>query len=412
MSPRGIADSVDLLKPLFRDSELNTSLRMASILHRNPYALRSAPPTFALSSSQIYLHLAANVVREPTTMRLTDDLRITDARPMIPPAILQEELPLTDRVSEVVGRSRQAIADILHGRDSRLVAVVGPCSIHDPVSAIEFAERLLPLSQRVEDKVFVVMRAYFEKPRTSIGWKGFINDPDLNESYHINKGLRLGRKLLLDVNEMGLPTASEFLDLQIPQHIADITSWVAIGARTTESQVHRELASGLSMPVGFKNTTEGNVQRAVEAIIAANGEHWFPSITKQGVSSLFKTRGNEDCHIILRGGTQTGANFDANSVQEATAMLEKAGVPARVMIDCSHGNSNKDHRNQSLVIDSVAEQRAANPNTIMGVMIEAHLKEGKQDLNLEKGLEYGKSVTDACVDFESLEAMLIKLAQA
>ena len=215
---------------------------------------------------------------------------------------------MTDRVSEVVDKSRREIVDVLHGRDKRLVVVVGPCSVHDPVSAFEYASRLAPVAEKLSDKLVMVVRAYFEKPRTTVGWKGYINDPDLNESYHINKGLRAARRLLIDINELGLPTGSEFLDLQIPQHIADITSWVAIGARTTESQVHRELASGLSMPVGFKNTTEGNVQRAVEAVMAAAQSHWFPSITKQGVSSLFKTRGNEDCHIILRGGTQTGAN--------------------------------------------------------------------------------------------------------
>jgi 3-deoxy-7-phosphoheptulonate synthase len=343
-------------------------------------------------------------------MRLTDDLRITDARPMIPPAILHEEHPLSDFASEVVDKGRHAIADVLHGRDPRLVVVVGPCSVHDPASSLEYAAKLAPLAKRLEDKLVIVMRAYFEKPRTSVGWKGFINDPDLNESYNINKGLRGARKLLLEINEMGLPTASEFLDLQIPQHVADVTSWVAIGARTTESQVHRELASGLSMPVGFKNTTEGNVQRAVEAVIAAEQSHWFPSITKQGVSSLFKTRGNEDCHIILRGGTQTGANYSASHVAEAVGLLKKNGLAPKVMIDCSHGNSNKDHRNQRLVIEDICSQLSNPDHGIMGVMIESHLVEGKQ--NISGNMVYGQSVTDACISFDHTVGLLESLARA
>ncbi len=341
-------------------------------------------------------------------MRLTDDLRITDARPMIPPAILHEEHPLSDEVSETVDKARHAIADVLHSRDPRLVVVVGPCSVHDPASSLEYAAKLAPLAKTLEDKLVIIMRAYFEKPRTSVGWKGFINDPDLNESYNINKGLRGARKLLLEINEMGLPTASEFLDLQIPQHVADVTSWVAIGARTTESQVHRELASGLSMPVGFKNTTEGNIQRAVEAVIAAEQSHWFPSITKQGVSSLFKTRGNEDCHIILRGGTQTGANYSAVHVAEAVGLLKTNGLAPKVMIDCSHGNSNKDHRNQSLVIEDICRQMANPDHGIMGVMIESHLVEGKQ--NISDNMVYGQSVTDACISFEDTVGLLEDLA--
>ncbi len=343
-------------------------------------------------------------------MRLTDDLRITDARPMIPPAILHEEHPLSDLASEVVDKARHAIADVLHNRDPRLVVVVGPCSVHDPASSLEYAAKLAPLAKALEDKLVIVMRAYFEKPRTSVGWKGFINDPDLNESYNINKGLRGARKLLLEINEMGLPTASEFLDLQIPQHVADVTSWVAIGARTTESQVHRELASGLSMPVGFKNTTEGNVQRAVEAVLAAEQSHWFPSITKQGVSSLFKTRGNEDCHIILRGGTQTGANYSVSHVQEAVGLLKTNGLAPKVMIDCSHGNSNKDHRNQRLVIEDICAQMASPDHGIMGVMLESHLVEGKQ--NISDNMVYGQSVTDACISFDDTVGLLESLARA
>ena len=315
---------------------------------------------------------------------------------------------MTDRVSEVVDKSRREIVDVLHGRDKRLV--VGPCSVHDPVSAFEYASRLAPVAEKLSDKLVMVVRAYFEKPRTTVGWKGYINDPDLNESYHINKGLRAARRLLIDINELGLPTGSEFLDLQIPQHIADITSWVAIGARTTESQVHRELASGLSMPVGFKNTTEGNVQRAVEAVMAAAQSHWFPSITKQGVSSLFKTRGNEDCHIILRGGTQTGANYSREHVQEAVGLLRKQELPAKVMVDCSHGNSNKDHRNQRLVVESICSQLASADHGIMGLMIESHLVEGRQ--NISDHMVYGQSVTDACISFEDTVGLLEDLARA
>lgn len=329
---------------------------------------------------------------------------------MIPPAILHEEHPVSDRVSEVVDKARAEIANVLHGKDPRIVVVVGPCSIHDPASAFEYASRLAPVAENLQDKLVIAIRAYFEKPRTTVGWKGFINDPDLDETYHINKGLRAARRLLLDINDLGLPTASEFLDLQIPQHIADITSWVAIGARTTESQVHRELASGLSMPVGFKNTTEGNVQRAVEAVLAAGQSHWFPSITKQGVSSLFKTRGNADCHVILRGGTQTGPNYSVEDVQSAMKMLEKNGLPGKVMIDCSHGNSNKDHRNQRLVLDSICDQ-LKNPNHgIMGVMIESHLVEGRQDISSE--MVYGQSVTDACIGFDDTVELLEQLARA
>src|SRR3954447_24277670 len=248
--------------------------------------------------------------------RRTDDLRITDVRPLIPPAILLEEIPISERASNVVANARTAIAGAIEGRDPRLVVVAGPCSIHDSRAALEYGERLERLAARYADHLIVVMRTYFEKPRTSIGWKGLINDPDLDESYHINKGLRLARRLLLDVNDMGLPTGSEFLDTQIPQHIADLTSWVAIGARTTESQVHRELASGLSMPVGFKNGTDGAVKTAVDAVLAARSPHWFPSVTKQGVSAIFQTTGNAACHVILRGGTRTGPNHGPDHVRD------------------------------------------------------------------------------------------------
>jgi len=342
----------------------------------------------------------------------TDDLRIVRTRPLIPPAILHEELPLTDAASELVATTRQAIAEVVHGRDKRLVAIVGPCSIHDPDAALEYAHGLKALAEEVKGEIITVMRAYFEKPRTSVGWKGLINDPNLDESCEINKGLRLARKLLVDVNALGLPTGSEFLDLQIPQHIADVTSWVAIGARTTESQVHRELASGLSMPVGFKNTTEGSLTPAVDAVQAARTSHWFPSVTKQAISAIFQTTGNEDCHIILRGGSRTGPNYDATSVERATQMLQKRHLPARVMIDCSHGNSHKDYRKQGEVLQSVCEQLRAGGSGILGVMIESNLIEGRQDLVAGKPLVRGQSITDGCVSLAETRTMLHALAEA
>src|SRR3954451_6205055 len=256
----------------------------------------------------------------------TDDLRITQVRPLIPPAILLEEIPVSERASHVVVNTRRAIADALKGRDDRLVVIVGPCSIHDTTAALEYGERLERLARRFADSLIVVMRSYFEKPRTSVGWKGLINDPDLDESYHINKGLRMARKLLLDVNDLGLPTASEFLDLQVPQHIADLTAWVAIGARTTESQVHRELASGLSMPVGFKNGTDGNTQTAIDAVLAARSPHWFPSVTKGGAAAIFQTTGNDTCHVILRGGSRSGPNFESEHVTKVCAKLSSKGL--------------------------------------------------------------------------------------
>jgi 3-deoxy-7-phosphoheptulonate synthase len=344
--------------------------------------------------------------------RPTDDLRITQVRPLISPAILLEELPLTERASEVVAGARTAIANVLAGTDARLVVVAGPCSIHDTSAALEYAARLKILADRFSDSLLVVMRSYFEKPRTSVGWKGLINDPDLDESYHINKGLRLARRHLLDVNEMGLPTASEFLDLQIPQHIADVTAWVAIGARTTESQIHRELASGLSMPVGFKNSTDGSVKAAVDAIVAARSPHWFPSVTKQGVAAIFQTTGNDTCHVILRGGSRTGPNYDATHVAEVVTALRKAGLRETVMIDCSHGNSDKDYRRQAVVAQSVCEQVASGSHQVFGVMIESHLVEGRQDYKAGQPAVYGQSITDACISIEQTETLFEQLARA
>lgn len=340
----------------------------------------------------------------------TDDLRIRQIRPLIPPAILQEEIPISDEIANVVSNTRKEISDMIHGRDSRLLAIVGPCSIHDPTAAVDYAGQLKKIADEVKDKVLVVMRAYFEKPRTSLGWKGLINDPDLNESFHINKGLRLARRVLVDCNALGLPTGSEYLDTQIPQHISDVTSWVAIGARTTESQVHRELASGLSMPVGFKNNTEGNVQVAVDAVVAARNRHWFPGVTKQAIAAILETQGNEDCHIILRGGSRTGPNFDREHVEKACERLIQQDLPCRVMIDCSHGNSKKDYRQQPTVLSNVAAQVRGGSKSILGVMIESNLIEGRQEVGLE--MQYGKSVTDGCVSLSQAREMLLELASA
>jgi 3-deoxy-7-phosphoheptulonate synthase len=345
-------------------------------------------------------------------IRRTDDLRIREIRPLIPPAILVEELPVTGRAASTVAETRAAASGIIRGIDRRLLAVVGPCSIHDPRGALEFAERLRGLAQRFADDLVVVMRAYFEKPRTVAGWKGLINDPDIDESYHINKGLRLARTLLLAMNERGLPTASEFLDTQVPQYLADLTSLAAIGARTTESQVHRELASGLSMPVGFKNGTSGNVQVAVDAVAAARRPHWFPGVTKQGVGAILHTTGNDTCYVILRGGSRTGPNYHARSVESVAAQLAAAGLPPRVMVDCSHGNSGKDHRRQIDVAADVARQIAAGSPHILGVMMESCLVEGRQDARPGTALVHGQSITDACLSLDGTVPVLERLARA
>jgi 3-deoxy-7-phosphoheptulonate synthase len=345
-------------------------------------------------------------------IRPTDDLRIRDVRPLIPPAILIEEIPISDRASNVVSDARAAITGIIEGTDPRLVIVVGPCSIHDAKAALEYAERLKPIADRLADSLVIVMRTYFEKPRTVVGWKGLINDPDLDGSFHINKGLRLARQLLLDVNNLGLPTGSEFLDTQIPQHIADLTSWVAIGARTAESQVHRELASGLSMPVGFKNSTDGSTQIAVDAVLTARSPHWFPSVTKQGVSAIFQTAGNDACHVILRGGTRTGPNYDAEHVARVGARLAAKGLRESVMVDCSHGNSHKHHERQADVAAVICEQVAACSRGIFGAMIESHLVDGRQDYVPGQPAVYGQSITDACLSLQDTEPLLERLAQA
>ena len=344
--------------------------------------------------------------------RRTDDLRIRDVRPLIPPAILLEEIPITERASNLVFDTRQTITNIIAGQDPRLALIVGPCSIHDTKAALEYGQQLKTLAERFAGHLVIVMRTYFEKPRTSVGWKGFINDPDLDESFHINKGLRLARQLLLDLNNLGLPTASEFLDTQIPQHIADLTSWVAIGARTAESQVHRELASGLSMPVGFKNSTDGGTDIAVDAVLTARSQHWFPSVTKQGVSAIFQTVGNEACHVILRGGTRTGPNYDAEHVAKVSSRLAARGLRESVMVDCSHGNSRKDHRKQADVAASLCEQIASGSHRIFGAMIESQLVEGRQDYVPGQPSVYGQSITDACLSLEQTAPLVEQFARA
>ncbi len=344
--------------------------------------------------------------------RRTDDLRIKEVRPLIPPAILLEEIAITELASNLVFDTRQTITNIVSGQDPRLVLIAGPCSIHDTKAALEYGQRLKVLADRYVGHLVIAMRTYFEKPRTSVGWKGLINDPDLDESFHINKGLRLARQLLLDLNNLGLPTGSEFLDTQIPQHIADLTSWVAIGARTAESQVHRELASGLSMPVGFKNSTDGSIDIAVDAVLTARSQHWFPSVTKQGVSAIFQTVGNDACHVILRGGTRTGPNYDTEHVAKVSARLAARGLREAVMVDCSHGNSRKDHRKQPEVAASLCEQIASGSHQIFGAMIESQLVEGRQDYVPGQPSVYGQSITDACLSLEQTEPLFEQFARA
>lgn len=341
----------------------------------------------------------------------TDDVRIENLRPLIPPAILMEELAVSEAGQELVARARRAAADILHRRDDRLVVVVGPCSIHDPAAGLEYAGRLQPLAERLSDDLLVIMRTYFEKPRTTVGWKGLINDPDLDGSFNINRGLRVARGFLRDVVELGLPTGTEFLDPISPQYVADLVSWGAIGARTTESQVHRELASGLSMPVGFKNGTRGTVQIAVDAVGSAVHPHHFLSVTKQGISAIVATKGNEDCHIILRGGS-LGPNYDAESIAAAQALLDKAKIETRIMVDVSHANSGKKHENQPAVTEDIAAQVAAGSQSIGGVMLESFLVAGRQDQVEGQPLTYGQSITDACMGWEASEAALETLAKA
>lgn len=335
-----------------------------------------------------------------------DDIRIRSMAELLPPIAHLYELPINKKITDLVVNTRQEIADLLHQKDNRLLVIIGPCSIHDPQAALEYAQRLLLLRQKYKQELLIVMRVYFEKPRTTIGWKGLINDPHIDSTFDINYGLRLARKLLLDLNEMGMPASTEFLDMITPQYYADLISWGAIGARTTESQVHRELASGLSCPVGFKNGTDGNLKIAIDAIGAASHPHHFLSVTKTGHSAIVHTMGNPDCHVILRGGKEP--NYSKEHVQAAVSALQKAGVTSKLMIDFSHANSNKDYTRQMLVAENVAEQLRNGENHIMGVMIESHLQEGRQD----KPEIYGKSITDGCIGWDTTEQVLALLADA
>jgi 3-deoxy-7-phosphoheptulonate synthase len=340
----------------------------------------------------------------------TDDLRIREIRELITPEELTRTHAHTSRSSETVTRSRKGLHEILHGRDNRLAVVIGPCSIHDVSSAMEYARRLVEARERLKDTLEIVMRVYFEKPRTTVGWKGLINDPDLDGSFNINRGLQVARRLLLDVNQLGLPAGCEFLDMITPQYIADVVAWGAIGARTTESQVHRELTSGLSCPVGFKNGTDGNVKIAVDAVQAASHPHHFLAVTKQGRSAIATTTGNSDCHVILRGGR--APNYDAGSIDATWKVMSGAGVSTCIMIDASHGNSSKRPENQPMVIESIAQQLEDGDRRIGGVMLESHLVAGRQDLVPGKPLVYGQSITDGCIDWETSVRLLDRLATA
>ncbi len=343
-------------------------------------------------------------------MPRTDDLRIRELKELTPPSHLIREFPCSEKIATVTANARTALHRILHGQDDRMLVVIGPCSIHDTKAAMEYAHRLVAERERLKDDLEIVMRVYFEKPRTTVGWKGLINDPHLDGSFQINEGLRIARELLMNINELGLPAGSEFLDVISPQYIADLISWGAIGARTTESQVHRELASGLSCPVGFKNGTDGNIKIAVDAIKAASQPHHFLSVTKAGHSAIVSTNGNEDCHIILRGGK--APNYDAASVDAACKDIAASGLASHLMIDASHANSSKKPENQVPVCADIAAQVAAGDDRIIGVMIESHLIGGRQDLVAGKELTYGQSITDGCIDWESSIGVLDGLAQA
>jgi len=348
------------------------------------------------------------------TLSAPDDVRVVRAKPLLPPAVLVEEIPLSEKAQKTVQKGRMDCQNVVEGKDDRLIIIVGPCSIHDPKAAMEYCERLQPAVAKYAQDLVIVMRVYFEKPRTNVGWKGLINDPDLNGSFSINKGLRVGRQLLCDVNEQGVPAAVEFLDTISPQFIADCVAWGAIGARTTESQVHRELASGVSCPIGFKNGTNGDIQIAVDAIISSKNPHHFLGVTKQGLAAIIETRGNSACHVILRGAS-SGPNYSKEHVQSCADKLKGAKLPARIMIDCSHGNSQKKHENQPIVAADVASQiETDKEKAIVGLMIESNLVAGNQkigDGDLSK-LVYGKSVTDACIDLETTFPIFDQLAAA
>jgi len=340
----------------------------------------------------------------------TDDLRIASIKAVTPPREVCEEIPITEQSAQTTWEARRGIHAILAGEDDRLMVVAGPCSIHDTTAALDYGRRLLALKRELERELLIVMRVYFEKPRTTVGWKGLINDPDLDGSFHINKGLRLARQVLRDLNEMGMPAGTEFLDIITPQYVTDLVSWGAIGARTTESQVHREVASGLSCPVGFKNGTDGTTQIAVDAIRAASVPHNFLSLRKEGNSAIFITKGNPDCHIILRGGK--APNYDAASIERVAGELQQAKLPPKIMVDFSHANSGKKHERQVDVARDVAAQISGGESRIFGVMLESHLVAGRQDVVPGRKLVYGQSITDACLGWDETEPVLRDLARA
>jgi 3-deoxy-7-phosphoheptulonate synthase len=343
-------------------------------------------------------------------MKQTDDLRIKAIKELSPPALIHEELPITEQAAATVSDTRQAIHRILQDEDDRLLVIIGPCSVHDPDAALDYARRLQPIRERLKDDLEIVMRVYFEKPRTTVGWKGLINDPTLDDRFEINSGLRLARKLLLDINNLGLPAGTEYLDLISPQYIADLISWGAIGARTTESQAHRELASGLSCPVGFKNATNGSMRVAMDAIRSSSRPHHFLSVTKEGRSAIFSTYGNEDCHVILRGGSRP--NYDSESINITAEEMESNGLKPRLMVDFSHANSRKQHSRQLLVGRDIASQIARGDQRIMGAMIESFITAGRQDRVEGEPLTYGQSITDACISWDDSVPLLEDLAQA
>lgn len=345
-------------------------------------------------------------------MYKTQDLHVVETRPLVSPALLHHELPLTESAAALVAETRDRIRNILYNEDRRLLVVVGPCSIHDVDAAYEYGQRLVALREALAGQLEIVMRVYFEKPRTSIGWKGLINDPHLDGSYDINTGLRLARKLLIDLAEMGLPAATELLDPITPQYISDVISWTAIGARTTESQTHREMASGLSMPIGFKNSTDGTLQAATNAMLAASQPHHFLGVNHHGLGSIVATTGNPDCHLVLRGG-KNGANYDTTHVAQAAAALSQQKLNPRLMVDCSHANANKDHTRQVAVLQDLASQITTGSRHLMGVMIESHLIEGNQSISSDRNqLLYGQSITDACINFDTTADLLHTLAAA
>ena len=344
-------------------------------------------------------------------MHSTSDLHVIETRPLLSPAFIKSELSITETAAELVTKTRDRIRNILEGQDKRVLVIVGPCSIHDVTAAKEYGRRLTKLRSQLEDRLEILMRVYFEKPRTTVGWKGLINDPHLDNSYDINQGLRTARKLLLDLAEIGLPAATELLDPITPQYIADLICWTAIGARTTESQIHRQMASGLSMPVGYKNGTDGSFSAAINAMLTARISHHFLGINQDGLASIVKTTGNPDGHLVLRGGAAK-PNYEATDIEAATKALKQKAVNSRLMIDCSHGNSRKNHHKQVDVLDNLNQQIAAGSQQIVGVMIESHLVAGNQSITNNGNLVYGQSITDACVDWETTETMLHSLANS